>query len=65
MFILSIFKGYNWISIKVWFFFINEKNIFNVQVLGMAPGLQQLEIIPFRVAAYDTKVNIEPLFTFD
>jgi hypothetical protein len=27
------------------------------QVLGMAPGLSQLEIIPFRVAAYDTKVQ--------
>lgn len=24
------------------------------RVLGMAPGLEQLEIIPFRVAAYDT-----------
>ena len=24
------------------------------QVLAMAPGLPQLEIIPFRVAAYDT-----------
>jgi len=27
------------------------------KVLGMAPGLQQLEIIPFRVAAYDTKAK--------
>ena len=25
----------------------------------MAPGLQDLEIIPFRVAAYDTKVSFE------
>ncbi|XP_025993701.2 LOW QUALITY PROTEIN: bifunctional 3'-phosphoadenosine 5'-phosphosulfate synthase [Solenopsis invicta] len=27
------------------------------RVLSMAPGLQNLEIIPFRVAAYDTKAN--------
>lgn len=27
------------------------------RVLSMAPGLQNLEIIPFRVAAYDAKVK--------
>jgi len=27
------------------------------KVLGMAPGMPQLEIIPFRVAAYDTKAQ--------
>lgn len=27
------------------------------RVLSMAPGLQNLEIIPFRVAAYDTKAK--------
>ena len=27
------------------------------KVLSMAPGLQELEIIPFKVAAYDTKTN--------
>jgi len=32
------------------------------KVLGMAPGLDQLEIIPFRVAAYDTKVKAMAFF---
>jgi len=27
------------------------------RVLSMAPGLQNLEIIPFRIAAYDTKAK--------
>lgn len=27
------------------------------KVLAMAPGLQDLEIIPFKVAAYDKKVG--------
>ena len=33
-----------------------------VQVLAMAPGLNQLEIIPFRVAAYDVKVTFTELY---
>lgn len=32
------------------------------KVLSMAPGLQQLEIIPFRVAAYDTKASAMAFF---
>jgi len=32
------------------------------KVLGMAPGLDQLEIIPFRVAAYDTKAKSMAFF---
>jgi len=32
------------------------------KVLGMAPGLQNLEIIPFRVAAYDTKAKAMAFF---
>lgn len=36
-----------------------DGNLYDVthgaRVLSMAPGLQQLEIIPFRVAAYDVK----------
>ncbi|KAF7996306.1 hypothetical protein HCN44_001938 [Aphidius gifuensis] len=32
------------------------------QVLSMAPGLHNLEIIPFRVAAYDTKKKIMAFF---
>jgi len=32
------------------------------KVLGMAPGLPQLEIIPFRVAAYDTTVKAMAFF---
>ena len=28
-----------------------------LQVLTMAPGLTQLEIVPFRVAAYNTKLK--------
>jgi len=32
------------------------------KVLGMAPGLNQLEIIPFRVAAYDTKAGAMAFF---
>ncbi len=30
---------------------------FSVEVLSMAPGLPNLEIIPFRVAAYDLKAH--------
>lgn len=32
------------------------------KVLGMAPGLSQLEIIPFKVAAYDTKAKAMAFF---
>ena len=32
------------------------------KVLGMAPGLQKLEIIPFRVAAYDVKARAMSFF---
>ncbi len=32
------------------------------QVLTMAPGLQQLEIVPFRVAAYNTKLKAMDFF---
>lgn len=32
------------------------------KVLGMAPGLSKLEIIPFRVAAYDTKAKAMSFF---
>jgi len=32
------------------------------KVLGMAPGLTQLEIIPFKVAAYDTKAKAMAFF---
>ena len=32
------------------------------KVLAMAPGLQDLEIIPFRVAAYDTKAKAMAFF---
>ena len=28
-----------------------------VQVLGMAPGLTQLEVVPFKVAAYNKKLS--------
>lgn len=38
-----------------------DGNLYNAthgaRVLSMAPGLQNLEIIPFRIAAYDTKVK--------
>lgn len=30
-------------------------DFFSIQVLSMAPGLTKLEIVPFRVAAYNTK----------
>lgn len=29
--------------------------LFRLQILGMAPGLTQLEIIPFKVAAYNKR----------
>ena len=32
------------------------------KVLSMAPGLQKLEIIPFKVAAYDTKAKAMAFF---
>ena len=32
------------------------------KVLGMAPGLTQLEIIPFKVAAYDKKAQAMAFF---
>lgn len=37
----------------------NNYSYFNVvfQVLTMAPGLTQLEIVPFRVAAYNTRLK--------
>lgn len=39
----------------------SDGNLYDVthgaRVLSMAPGLKNLEIVPFRVAAYDTKAK--------
>ncbi len=43
------------IAFKAFPLFVTLTIIFFFQVLTMSPGLTQLEVIPFRVAAYNTK----------
>jgi len=47
----------------------SDGNLYDIthgaRVLSMAPGLQELEIVPFRVAAYNTKMNKMSFFEIE